>query len=259
MDKHIFSRWQVALTALFVLANGLYLPVTGTGWLALLCGAVIAAAALFLLLRLPDSLLDGACALLSILLMVQTAARLYRFWRYVEMPAALAVSLLFVTAYFLARRGADCLFMWSFPVMVTAGVLLVLSVAVTAPDWDMGFLSAPDPAAFPQEVLRVLPGFLTVLLPAHLAGDGKAPAKGLLLGGGLLALLSLRALLLLGGGGYAYPVYAAAGLAAVGDFLKRCEVVFAAVLVLCECARVAVCFAYLRLGNPRRGRSHVSK
>ena len=71
----------------------------------------------------------------------------------------------------------------------------------------------------------------------------------MLLGGALLALLSLRALLLLGGAGYAYPVYAAAGLAAVGDLLKRCEVVFAAVLVLCECARIAVCFSFVRTGG----------
>ena len=65
MDKHIFSRWQVSLCALFVLADGLYLPLSGTGWLALLCAAAVSAALLFLLLRLPRTLLDAACALLA--------------------------------------------------------------------------------------------------------------------------------------------------------------------------------------------------
>ena len=52
MDKHIFSRWQAALCTLFVLADGLYL--SGIGWLPLLCSAVVSAALLFVLLKLPD-------------------------------------------------------------------------------------------------------------------------------------------------------------------------------------------------------------
>lgn len=246
MDKHIFSRWQVSLCALFVLADGLYLPLSGTGWLALLCAAAVSAALLFLLLRLPRTLLDAACALLALLLTLRSVHRLFLFWQYEGTGAALAVLLLLLTAWLLSRRGADCLFMWSFPVLVTAAVLLLLSAAVTVPDWEFSYLEAPTPLPFLRETAQLLPGFLAVLLPAHLAGSAKAPAKGLLLGGALLALLSLRGLLLLGTAGYAYPMYAAAGLAAVGDLLKRCEVVFAAVLVLCDCTRVAVCFSFAR-------------
>lgn len=249
MDKHIFSRWQVSLTALFVLADGLFLPLSAGGWLAPLCAAVISAALLFLLLKLPRTLLNAACALLAVLLTLRSVYRLYFFWQYEGTPSVPAITLMLLTAWLLSRRGADCLFMWSFPVMAAAAVLLLLSVGVTVPDWDFRYLEAPTLQPFLRETARLLPGFLAVLLPAHLAGSAKAPAKGLLLGGALLALLSLRALLLLGGSGYAYPIYAAAGLAAVGDLLKRCEVVFAAVLVLCECARIAVCFAFVRTGG----------
>ena len=192
MDKHIFSRWQVSLCALFVLADGLYLPLSGTGWLALLCAAAVSAALLFLLLRLPRTLLDAACALLALLLTLRSVHRLFFFWQYEGTGAALAVLLLLLTAWLLSRRGADCLFMWSFPVLVTAAVLLLLSAAVTVPDWEFSYLEAPTPLPFLRETAQLLPGFLAVLLPAHLAGSAKAPAKGLLLGGALLALLSLR-------------------------------------------------------------------
>ena len=244
MDKHIFSRWQTALCTLFVLADGLYL--SGIGWLSLLCGAVVSAALLFFLLKLPGKLLNAVCAVLALLLTLRSISRIFFFWQYEGTQAALAVVLLVLTAWLLSRRGADCLFMWSFPVMLTAGTLLLLSAAVTVPDWNFGYLEFPVPRALLRESARTVPAFLAVLLPAHLAGGAKAPARGLLLGGGLLALLSLRTLLLLGRTPYAYPVYAAAGLAAVGDFLKRCEVVFAAVLVLCECTRIAVCFSFVR-------------
>ena len=244
MKKHIFSRWQVALCALFVLADGLYLPLRQGAGLALLGGAAASAALLFLLLRLPRQLLDLICAILAVLLPLRSILRLYRFWQYAGMQAAFAAALFVLTAWILSRRGADCLFMWAYPVMLTAGALLLLSVAVTMPDWDLRIPVLPD--SFLRECAETIPGFLATVLPAHLAGNAKAPAKGVLLGGGLLALLSLRTLLLLGGAAYAYPAYAAAGLAAMGDFLRRCEVVFAAVLVMCECARTAVCFAFLR-------------
>ncbi len=246
MDKHIFSRWQISLCALFVLADGLFLPLDSASWLSLLCGTAAAAMLLPPLLRLPRPLLNAACTLLALILILHSIRRLFLFWQYEGTPAALATALLLLTAWLLSWRGADCLFMWSLPVMTAAGALLLLSAAVTVPDWSLRYLVLPSPAPFLRDSARAALGFLSVLLPAHLAGNAKAPAKGLLLGGGLLALLSLRALLLLGGASYAYPMYAAASLAAVGDLLKRCEIVFAAVLALCECTRIAVCFSFLR-------------
>lgn len=258
MGNHIFSRWQVTLCTLFLLADGLYLPLHQGGWLALLGGAAVSAILLFPLLKLPKTLLDGICGVLAILLPLRTLLRLFQFWQYTGMRAALTAALFLVTAWLLSRHGADCLFMWSYPVMLTAGILLLLSVAVTLPDWDLGIPALSG--NFLRECAGTVPGFLTVLLPAHLAGDAKAPAKGLLLGGGLLALLSLRTLMLLGGASYAYPTYSAAGLAAMGDFLRRCEVVFAAILVLCECARTAVCFSFLRsFGKPRGAQNPQNK
>ena len=108
MDKHLFSRWQVTLTALFVLADGLFLPLSRTGWMALLCAAAAAAALLFPLLRLPRSLRNAACALLALFLPLRSVYRLYGFWQYEGTQAALAVALLLLTAWFLARRGLPC-------------------------------------------------------------------------------------------------------------------------------------------------------
>ena len=215
MDKHIFSQWQVALCALFVLADGLYLPAGPTHWLALLCGAALSAALLLLIGKLPGTLLDFVSAVLALLLPLRSLFRLYPFWDYAGLPP-------------------------------------LLSVGVTLPDWETRFLEVPQAVPFLRECISTLPGYLAVLLPARLAGDAKAPARGILLGGVFLSLLSLRTLLLLGGAVYPYPSYAAAGLAAVGDFLRRCEVVFGAVLVICECTRVAACFSFLRTAAPRK-------
>lgn len=108
MDKHIFSRWQAALCTLFVLADGLYL--SGIGWLPLLCSAVVSAALLFVLLKLPGKLLDAVCAVLALLLTLRSISRIFFFWQYEGTQAALAVVLLVLTAWLLSRRGADCLF-----------------------------------------------------------------------------------------------------------------------------------------------------
>ena len=69
-----------------------------------------------------------------------------------------------------------------------------------------------------------------------------AAARGLSAGGALFALISLRAVLLLGAHTAAllpYPNFAAAGLAAVGDFARHGEVFFSVPLVLCDLGRAA--------------------
>ena len=72
-------------------------------------------------------------------------------------------------------------------------------------------------------------------------------------GGALLALLSLRAVLLLGTHTAAllpYPNFSAAGLAAVGDFARHGEVFFAVPLLLCEVGRCAALASVLLRAFP---------
>jgi len=107
MDKHIFSRWQTALCTLFVLADGLYL--SGIGWLSLLCGAVVSAALLFFLLKLPGKLLNAVCAVLALLLTLRSISRIFFFWQYEGTQAALAVVLLAICVREVMRMGITML------------------------------------------------------------------------------------------------------------------------------------------------------
>lgn len=98
--------------------------------------------------------------------------------------------------------------------------------------------------------------FLWTMLPAGFVLSLSLPEKmtgaiyrGWLVGGGLFALISLRAFILLGTHTAAllpYPNFSAAGLAALGDFARHGEVFFSAALLLCEVGRVAalscICF-----------------
>ena len=74
-------------------------------------------------------------------------------------------------------------------------------------------------------------------------------------GGALLALLSLRTVLLLGPHTAAllpYPNFSAAGLAAIGDFARHGEVFFAVPLILCETGRCAALMSVILRVLPKR-------
>jgi len=104
------------------------------------------------------------------------------------------------------------------------------------------------------------------MLPAGLALSLSLPEKipgaiyrGWLIGGGFLALISLRAFILLGGNTAAllpYPNFSAAGLAALGDFARHGEVFFSMPLILCEVGRAAalgcICLNYFPLISKKK-------
>lgn len=92
-------------------------------------------------------------------------------------------------------------------------------------------------------------------LPAVFLAGAVAVLSGVLTAGALLALLSLRTVLLLGPHTAAllpYPNFSAAGLAAIGDFARHGEVFFAVPLILCETGRCAALMSVILRVLPKR-------
>lgn len=93
-------------------------------------------------------------------------------------------------------------------------------------------------------------------LPAVFLAGAVAVLSGVLTAGELLlALLSLRTVLLLGPHTAAllpYPNFSAAGLAAIGDFARHGEVFFAVPLILCETGRCAALMSVILRVLPKR-------
>ncbi len=267
MRETAFPRWQFALTALFVLADALYLPASPHAlWLALPAAGLIAWLLLWLLcrvLRVHDPLAGGgvcrrllaaALAVLAVHAALGSALRLVAFWQrttFPQLPTIVSFVLLLAAGLRLARAGTVHLTMWALPTLLVVLVPLALSMLLTAHDWRISeLLPFPSAAAFGNLVLFCL---RTVYLPACfpfllLLGrekPGKAAASGVLFASAVLCATAARNLMLLGAGTasrVAYPTFAAAGLVAVGDFFQRGEALIAGCLTLCELARLAVLF-----------------
>lgn len=139
------------------------------------------------------------------------------------------------------------------------GVQLLLALAALFPlVCSLSRLAAPTAALLPQfwTLLRLLlPGTLILALSLRDSSLAGAASRGLTAGGALLALLSLRTVLLLGPHTAAllpYPNFSAAGLAAIGDFARHGEVFFAVPLILCETGRCAALMSVILRVLPKR-------
>ena len=134
----------------------------------------------------------------------------------------------------------------------------MLSGVLTAGELRLSRLAAPTAALLPQfwSLLRLLlPGTLILALSLRDSSLAGAASRGLTAGGALLALLSLRTVLLLGPHTAAllpYPNFSAAGLAAIGDFARHGEVFFAVPLILCETGRCAALMSVILRVLPKR-------
>ena len=139
-----------------------------------------------------------------------------------------------------------------------SSAVAVLSGVLTAGELRLSRLAAPTAALLPQfwTLLRLLlPGTLILALSLRDSSLAGAASRGLTAGGALLALLSLRTVLLLGPHTAAllpYPNFSAAGLAAIGDFARHGEVFFAVPLILCETGRCAALMSVILRVLPKR-------
>ena len=294
MRDMIFPRWQGAFVALFLLADGLYLPVAPAAVHTLALGTALSVLLCFcwfqLLARLGERDFDSLCRnrlpkwLAFLLRLVIAAAciagmalplwRLTRFWQETSFPGiplwAGAAVLLFV-GWRIGRRGRTAVSMWAYPTVFFVGIVLIASLLISIPDCTPAYL----PDVFQSFILEppLLWPFVWLILPLLLCVQGKdlpatrACTLGVLAGGLGLCLMTLRAWLVLGAGAarLSYPVFSAAGIFSVGDFLQRGEVLFGCALALSEVARVALfmclllwCFQYGKIDETQKRAAKTS-
>ena len=200
-------------------------------------------------------------ALAAVFPLVASLSRMSDFLRgtvFPRVPLWVLCLALTVCALAHALTGLSACAMWALPAVFLAGAVAVLSGVLTAGELRLSRLAAPTAALLPQfwSLLRLLlPGTLILALSLRDSSLAGAASRGLTAGGALLALLSLRTVLLLGPHTAAllpYPNFSAAGLAAIGDFARHGEVFFAVPLILCETGRCAALMSVILRVLPKR-------
>lgn len=279
MTTQIFPRWRGALVMLFVLADALYLPArTPDFWLALLVAGVLSALLLTLLIRVcgafdPLATRAGGALLATLALIcgAQSLLRLGHFFQattFPTLPLLLTGALVLLVAVLLARGGLTRLTAWALPTLIVVLVPLALSLALTAHALDPGALLPLLPqGALPfcrtvfMCMLRIYAPVLLLFFLLQNHGHTRfSCAVSLPLSGAVLGLIAARSTMLLGlhtGARVPYPTYAAAGLAEVGDFFQRAEVLIAGCFSLCELARLAVLLLCVWRGGKALLRHHT--
>ncbi|MDY3617415.1 hypothetical protein [Agathobaculum sp.] len=252
MRERLFPRWGAALFALLPFSEILYARIDGqTAYAAaiasLFCALVCAGCVRLAPFWRQYRVLVWGLALFSVWPLTRSLARMGLFVQRTAFPTRplwSLILLLTVAALLLARVGLIRCAMWSLPTAAAAGVILALSGLLTLREHNMAYFEAPMWSLWTQTgalIRSMLPAALALSL-AMPEGLSAAAVRGFSAGGALFALISLRAVLLLGAHTAAllpYPNFAAAGLAAVGDFARHGEVFFAVPLVLCDLGRAA--------------------
>lgn len=268
MSETVFPRWRFCLIAVFLLSDALYLPASPRElWLSFVPAGILAAL-LFLLVRkilgtadllnLPGwggKICAIALSFLSIMLVLRTFARLITFFRQTSFPSMpiviLAVLILLVTLC-MARIGTVRLSTWALPTLVAVLLPLLLSLLMTAPDWEVRVLLPLLPhrkMAFLSMIWSTLLNTYVPLLFLYLLLQHERPEQkhsftvSILFTSMILTLTCARNLMLLGENTAArilYPTYASAGMVSFGDFFQRAETLIAGCLTVCELGRIAV-------------------
>lgn len=265
MADRIFPHWCASLFALLPLCEVLYLPAGPQSLYA-----VTLACALAGLLSAGAARLSGLAsnravqvllALAAVFPLVASLSRMSDFLRgtvFPRVPLWVLCLALTVCALAHALTGLSACAMWALPAVCIAGAVAALSFVLTAGEMQLSRLAAPTAAFLPQflALLRLLlPSALILALSLGNSRLAGAASRGLTAGGAVLALLSLRSVLLLGEHTAAllpYPNFSAAGLAALGNFARHGEVFFAVPLILCETGRCAALLCVILRILPRR-------
>lgn len=266
MPDRLFPRWCGALFALLPLSEILYLPTDAQSLYA--AAAACAAAGLLaagaarlsgaVAARPGVQLLLAFAALFSLVCSLSRMSSFLRATVFTRVPLWVLCLALTLCALAHALSGLNVCAMWALPAVFLAGAVAVLSGLLTAGELRLSRLAAPTAALLPQfwSLLRLLlPGTLILALSLRDSSLAGAASRGLTAGGALLALLSLRTVLLLGTHTAAllpYPNFSAAGLAAIGDFARHGEVFFAVPLILCETGRCAALMSVILRVLPKR-------
>lgn len=265
MADRIFPRWCASLFALLPLCEVLYLPAGPqslyTAALACALAGLLSAGAARLSGLASNRAVQVLLALAAVFPLVASLSRMSDFLRgtvFPRVPLWVLCLALTVCALAHALTGLSACAMWALPAVCIAGAVAALSFVLTAGEMQLSRLAAPTAAFLPQfwALLRLLlPSALILALSLGNSRLAGAASRGLTAGGAVLALLSLRSVLLLGEHTAAllpYPNFSAAGLAALGNFARHGEVFFAVPLILCETGRCAALLCVILRILPRR-------
>lgn len=272
MPDKIFPYGRGAMLFLILLAPALFLP--ANDWLHAFCAnTILILLALIWLIaakhfHTPDlwTLIarspKGLRRILYVVLMLFSAGyAAYTAWRTAYFlsqttlklwPVWLAGLGLLMICWRIANQGAPALFLWAIPTAWIVGIVAVLSLALSLPDWQMPeFSDIFSLSSLFGQVLDGIPILLAFLL--FTGFDPNLPQKrAILLGGSfaviLITLTVFRASAVLGANCASvlnYPAYAASGVFEVGA-LARSEVIFGGIILLCLTARIALSICVLR-------------
>lgn len=167
-------------------------------------------------------------------------------------PVWAGTAVLLIVCWLVARQGICALCLWSIPVSWIAGGIIVLSLLLSAPDWQWERALL---AVSADGVLRIVGAFLPpVLLLLLFTGhdphlpQGRASAAGIAGAAVLCGLSVMRTGAVLGIGTVRVthdPVYLAAGAFDTG-VLAHSEVIFGTAFFLCMLARIALALCVIR-------------
>lgn len=180
----------------------------------------------------------------SAVFLSQTALKLWSVW--------LAALGLLIICWFIAKQGTPALFLWAIPTALTVGLIALLSLVLSFPDWQMPDLSGTF--LFSGMARRTLDGIPILIAFLLFTGfdptlpQGRAIALGGILGAVLTGVIIFRANAVLGAHCariLTYPAYAAAGVFQVGA-LARSEILFGSIFFLCLIAQIALSIRVLQ-------------
>lgn len=291
--QRVTGRQAILVLALFMIGNGAILGVDTSArqdsWLALLL-AVVAALPLALFYGRIQRLRPGedlfaiirellgpvigraviAIVALYALLVGATTMRSYAdFLRIVSMPETPRWPLLLclmLLALWALRRGLTAFAKTASALGIAVGVLLaavlVASIGQMEPEHLLPVLgeaqmipqAAYSNLVFPFGELLIFAALLGSLCPGERAG--RVCLGGLLLGGGVLVIETLRSTLVLGTplmDELFFPSYAANSIVRVGDVLTRVDGLVAAGYIVTGFAKITVCTHVASLGFARLG------
>ncbi len=199
---------------------------------------------IYVILMLCGALYAADTAWCSAVFLTQTALKLWSVW--------LAALGLLLICWFLAKQGAPALFLWAIPTALAVGIIALLSLVLSFPDWQMPDLSGTfrfsGMMRCTLDGLPILIAFLLFLGFDPALPQGRAIASGGILGTVLTGLTVFRANAVLGAHCarlLTYPAYAAAGVFQVGA-LARSEILFGSIFFLCLLARIALSIRVLQ-------------
>lgn len=247
MRDMLFPRWCAAVFTLVPLAEILHRGATGQTFYACVLATLLLAMLCAALTKIVPHLYrfqvyQWVLALCALYPLTRSASKFITFLWETAFPtrnAWVVVAFCVVSIFVLAQARFLRCAMWAYPIAICGIIMVVISLLLTIPQMMLSYMEAPTFAALGETgdfFFAMLPSavVLTLAMPEPMPAS---VARGLTVGGCLLAFCSLRTALIIGSHTaslLAYPNFSTAGLASFGGVGQHGEVFLAAFLGLCE-------------------------